>query len=208
MPRVDDVALTRRRQVVLARLRGATAAQLVRLWRSLGSYDESNQERWARLAGPPVTAAQSQAIDTQIAYLEARMGHPIRFDRKGLLELAAVDLDEPFFALGRTFAGGGSPEEAIASGLARAQALGESAVQWAARAANTSVESDERIVGWTRTLTGLACEWCRMVATQRYRTAESASFGHQRCDCGVDPIIGDRDPGRVINRDLLANSEA
>lgn len=209
MPRVDDVALTRRRQDALTRLRGLTAVQLARIWRSLTSYDESVQRRWTGLAGPVVSAGQNRAIDIQLAYLGQRLGRPVRFDRATLLALAEVDLTEPFYALGRILNGGGSLTEAVASGLARAEALGETSVQWAARAASTAAdESDDRIVGWTRTLGPGSCEWCVQVSGQRYRSAESASFGHQRCSCGVDPIIGDRDPGRVLNREALADSEA
>ena len=207
MARVDDVALTRRRQAALERLRTTTATELARRWRSLGSYAESDQRRWTSIARPIVTAGQNQAIDTQLAYLGARLGRPVRFDRATLLELAAVDLDEPFLALARILAGGGSFSDAVASGLARAEGLGESSVQWAARAANTAAESDERIVGWRRTLGRGSCEWCVTVSAQRYRTAESASFGHQRCSCGVDPIIGDRDPGRTLNDEFLASGE-
>lgn len=199
MARLDDVALTRRRQDALARIRTLTAAQLARRWRTLGSYDKSDQQRWHGVARPIITAGQNQAIDTQLAYLGARLGRPVRFDRKTLLELAAVDLDEPFLALARILSGGGSLAEAVASGLTRAEGLGESAVMWASRAANTAAEPDERIVGWRRTLGRGSCEWCIQVSRQRYRSAESASFGHQRCSCGVDPIIGDRDPGRTLN---------
>lgn len=154
-----------------------------------------------------MTAGQNQAIDTQLAYLGARLGERVRFDRKTLLALASVDLTEPFIALGRILNGGGSNTEAVASGLARAEALGETSVQWAARAASTAAEGHSRIVGWTRTLGAGSCPWCVKVSQQRYRSAESASFGHARCNCGVDPIIGDRDPGRVLNRQALADSE-
>lgn len=208
MPRLDEVALTRRRQLALAKIRNTTAAELARRWSGLDDYGPGRQPRWRAVAAPVLTAGQNRAIDTQIAYLGARLGERIEFTRAELLALADIDLTEPFIALGRALANGRGMRDAVEAGRLRAHGLGESGVQWAARAANAAVENDERIVGWTRTLTGLACEWCRMVATQRYRTADSASFGHQRCDCGVDPIIGDRDPGRAINRDLLATGEA
>lgn len=60
-----------------------------------------------------------------------------------------------------------------------------------------------RVVGYRRVLTGKSCSWCARVSTQRYLTADSADFGHPRCDCTVIPIVGTRDPGQVLNRDLL-----
>lgn len=201
---IDHVALIQRRQRELAKLRTATAAGLARLWRSLDSYDEGTQSRWRQLAGPLVAAGQGKALDLQLAYLRVVLDGAITFERQALLAGAKVELDEPFLALARALKAGRGLEAAIEAGRLRAEGLGESAVQWASRAANEAVEGDERIVGWTRTLTGLACSWCRDVARQRYRTAESASFGHQRCDCGVDPIIGDSDPGRTVNERLSA----
>lgn len=208
MPRLDEVALTRRRQDLLARLRATTSSELGRRWKSLRSYDEAQQRRWIEIARPVVAAGQGRAIDVQIAYLVARLGEEIDFDRADLLALAEVDLTEPFLALARSLAAEGDLDAAVESGFLRAQGLGESSVQWAARAASTAVEGDDRIVGWRRTLGRGSCEWCIQVSAQRYRSAESASFGHQRCSCGVDPIIGDRDPGRTLNDEFLADSEA
>lgn len=170
----------------------------------MDSHERADEDRWVQVASPVVAAGQDQAISTQSAYLGARLGGTVTVDRRAVLEASAVDLREPFIALANSLSKGGTIEAAVLSGALRAQGLGESAAYWAARATNTGVD-DSRIVGWTRTISGNACEFCQLVSTQRYHSAESASFGHQRCDCGVDPIIGDSDPGRVINHELLAS---
>ena len=203
MARLDHVAITRRRQAHLARIATTTGVALQRRWRALGSYDRADQERWATAAEPVVLAGQNQAIDVQAAYLGARLDGPVNVRRAAALEAAAVDLREPFIAYANALSKGAERKVALESAALRATGLGESSVYWAARAANTTIR-DSRIVGWTRTLTGNACTWCVAVAGQTYRTAESASFGHQRCDCGVDPIVGDSDPGRVINDELIS----
>lgn len=162
------------------------------------SYDEADQAAWAADVAPVVEAAQTRAIDTQAAYLAARLDDQVIPDTAVALERSRVDLREPFIALANALSKGENLDAAVLSGLLRAQGVGESSVFWAARAANTTID-DSRIHGWTRTLTGNACSWCIQVAAQTYKTAETASFGHQRCDCGVDPIIGDSNPGRLIN---------
>lgn len=206
MPQVDDVALTRRKLAQLESLATRAGAALGRMFRGLGDFDDV--AGWLAAASPILTAAQSRAVDTQIAYLSALLGFPVDFDREALLAQASrsVDLEEPFVALGRAVNAGAAFEAALESAAKRAEGLGQSGVTRAARAANNAA-SDPRIVGWRRTLTGKSCQWCVTVSTQRYDTADSASFGHLRCNCGVDPIIGDRDPGRVLNADRTAAPE-
>lgn len=196
---VNDLALTRRRQAALAKLRATTASALVARWDSLGDY--SDDTRWTRIATPVLVAGQSRAIDLQVANLQARLGYKLTFDRSALLAVASIDVTEPFVALGRAINAGQDFAAALEAGRARAEGIGESGVQWASRAANHATD-DERIVGWTRTLGAGSCEWCVLVSTQTYKSAESASFGHLRCTCGVDPIIGDRNPGAELNAEF------
>lgn len=200
MPPPNPVALTRRNQLLLDRLAALTAGQLSRIWNALPSHTVTEQDRWESLASPVVAAAQNRAISTQAAYLGQLLESALDFDREAVLAKAAVDLREPFIALGRSLNSGEDIASSLGAGLARAQGVGESSVHWAARATNTAADKDRRVVGWTRTLSGDPCEFCMTVSTQRYRTAESASFGHARCNCNVAPIIGTTDPGRVINR--------
>jgi hypothetical protein len=204
VPAVNDVALLRRRQDQLAALRSTTADQLGRRWQALPAYTSDMEDRWVELAAPVVAAGQTRAAALQIAYLQRRLGVSLTFDRAAVLSAAKIDISQPFIALANALSGGADLDAAVESGRARAEGVGESAVQWASRSANHAAGADQRIVGWTRTLDAGACEWCQVVATQRYNSAESASFGHLRCGCGVDPIIGENDPGQVLNEEHLA----
>lgn len=197
----DDVAATRQRQRALARLAGVTGSALTTAWFRMPSHRASDQAAWVRAATPVVQAGQRNAIAQQSKYLAVRLGEDPDVDVDAALRTAQIDLVEPFLAFGREIKAGAALRNALVSGGLRAQEIGESAVFWAARAANTTID-DARIVGWTRTLTANACAWCTQVAGQTYKTAESASFGHVGCDCGVDPIIGDSNPGRLINDEL------
>lgn len=197
-----DVAATRRRQRGLAKLAGSTGSALTTAWFRMPSHREADQATWIRAARPVVQAGQRNAVTQQAKYLAVRLGEDPDVDMAAALAAAEIDLVEPFLAFGRELGQGSRLRAALVAGGLRAQAIGESAVYWAARAANTTID-EARIVGWTRTLTGNACAWCIQVAGQTYKTAESASFGHAGCDCGVDPIIGDSNPGRLINDALI-----
>lgn len=194
---VNDVALIARRQDRLTALRTITASNLSKMWVGLDSYVDDVD--WLRRAGLVVGAGQSRAVDMQVATLQALLADRLTFDRAGILDMARIDLGQPFIAFANALDSGLKFDEAVEAGRLRAEGVGESSVQWAARAANQAAEGDERIVGWTRTLGPGSCDWCITVSTQRYRSSESASFGHLRCTCAVDPIIGTRDPGRVLN---------
>jgi hypothetical protein len=208
MPPVNDLALLKRRRGLLTSIRLTTGAALGNAWDNFGAWTDDQQDRWARIATAILTAGQNRAIDLQIAYLQTTLRQTIPFDRAALLERAAIDVNQPFVALANALAGGIPFTEALTAGRLRAEGVGESGTQWAARAANNAAEGDERIVGWTRVLDGDPCDWCQLVSTQRYHTADSASFGHLRCGCDVEPILGTRDPGRVFNTELLAELKA
>ncbi len=61
---------------------------------------------------------------------------------------------------------------------------------------------DEEIVGYRRVANPDACDLCLIASTQRYHVAELMPI-HARDRCGIDVITGDRDPGLVVDRELL-----
>ena len=76
-------------------------------------------------------------------------------------------------------------------------------VQLAMRSAATgAMAGSSRIVGYRRVLTGVSCAFCAAASTRRYSRSDLLPL-HRNCDCAVSPIIGNSDPGAVINSDLL-----
>ena len=61
---------------------------------------------------------------------------------------------------------------------------------------------DKRVVGWRRVPNVGACDFCRLIATQRYKKRDLAP-AHRSCHCGTAAIHGDVDPGQVIDRKEL-----
>jgi hypothetical protein len=75
MAQGDEVALTRRAQELLARLRLLTGKALMRLWDGLPDHREAGQPRLGTtLASLVVLAGQNRAIWHQLAYLRALIG--------------------------------------------------------------------------------------------------------------------------------------
>lgn len=103
----------------------------------------------------------------------------------------------------RTMVKNGSPwADAMAGGRAQTVSAARTNVILANRsAADNEAARRPHVVGFRRVLTGRSCVMCAIASTQRYRRAELLPI-HSHCDCDVAPIIGDVDPGRIINREL------
>ena len=113
------------------------------------------------------------------------------------------EVDAPFLAHWKALKDGSMWADALAVGSARAEAVGTDLVTGASREL-AAMANPTGIVGWRRVLTGNSCDWCGPIARQRYKSAESATFGHDHCDCIIAPIYADRDPGQVINAEHVS----
>lgn len=180
---VNSSALLARRRQLLDQVRTTTGDHLGRTWDSLDHYTDDTE--WNRLAAPIVAAGQHRAFSIQIASLTALLGLELGYSRAELLDKASLDISQPFVALANALSNGATFDAAVISGRDRAQGVGESAVTYAARAANSA--ADRHVSGWERVPEGGACDWCVEVSGQMYRTADSAAFGHLRCACDVIP---------------------
>jgi hypothetical protein len=197
------VAATRRYQARLNRIATTAGRAVIRAWDELTSYDEDDIPTFIRRTTVPFTAARAAATSTAAGYFSLLTTvRPPAIDPAELGVVPAVR--DPFIAYWQALKA--HPwEEAVEIGRNRADAVASDLVTSTSRrtVGEAAQATGQEVVGWRRVLTGISCTWCATVSTQRYRTAESADFGHQRCDCTVAPIIGDADPGRVINRPVL-----
>lgn len=198
----EDIELTRRYQAQLRQLGGRAGAALADMWDQLDTYNAAAHAAWQAQAAPVVASSQGQASGLAAAYVATLAAAPM----PSVDVAAGPDLLDPFIAFGGAINRGLTFESARDLGRSRAEAVGSESVQWTARQAVGEAASATRgVVGWRRVLEGDSCEWCALASTQRYSSAEAASLGnqHARCDCDVVPIIGDRDPGQVINAPVL-----
>ena len=191
------VPLTRNYRQRLLDLGVYIGAQLALHWDELGSWDDADVERFIAAVTPTVDNAQSTAASLAAAYLGLALGSQVTIDTT---KLTAPDLRGPFTAYWGKLADTGDWRAALQSGRTSVEQTGITAVRTAASEASIQVDEKEpRITGWQRVVDAGACDWCVMVAGQRYGSAETATFGHNGCGCYPIPIIGEANPARVLN---------
>ena len=194
----SQVLLTRRYHALTTRYADQASRVVSRAWVDLGSYDPADVGRLARHAGPVVDVISARAASATSAYIATITETPVATASA----LVAPDWDSAFIALRTSLSDGHDWFQAVESGRLRSEAVGSNAVVSTARRAADEV-AGPRIIGWRRTLSGNSCTWCSTVAGGTYHSAESADFGHDHCHCGVAPIFGESDPGRVVNAEGL-----
>lgn len=205
------MALLDRYQQRMGQLRDATSSAVGTAWDDLGSYNEADVDRFLARTGPVVAASQAHAVVLTDAYFAAETGRsPLGLPIDSLTGAGvrngappAEVYRRPFVQVWKALKEGTDWADAVSAARARVAGVASTDVQLSMRAATAQVlEQDHRIVGYRRVLTGKSCAFCATASTQRY-TAQNLMPIHGSCDCGVAPIYGDRDPGRVVNRKLL-----
>lgn len=199
--------LTRRFQAATARHIAHVGSLTERAWLGLAGWDEANVAEFAAAVESIQRAAKASVVSSTSAYLSLVASLPTVGVDPELVPARSPDPREPFTAMWRAMKEGQSFDEALQVGQSAAsqaitshlnQASRQTGDQWAKA-------SGAKVVGWRRVLDGSSCEWCALVSTQRYRSSESASFGHHGCGCGVIAIIGERDPGRFLGGPVAEN---
>lgn len=182
-------ALTRRFQQTIARIGERAGALTALRWSQLDTYDEADVETFARAVAPTLAAVKASAVSTGAAYyaVRGRISRPPTI-RPDMIDLVA-DPREPFIAYWRALKMGNPVDEAVLSGTARAGAIARNLASSASRRAGDVLFDRAAVTParWVRVPDGGACDWCQEVAGQSYLSAESADFGHDRCNCTAEP---------------------
>jgi len=183
MPASDEAV--RRYRATLEMFRARTAAGLVLVWDALESLDD--EEQFLVGVAPVLTAASRATVSTAAAFTFLALGER---PRAVIPSDVVINLDRrgPLLAAWHAFSEGRPYEEAVEVGRSRTQALAFDHVQSTSRrTGDVAAATTGRTVRWRRVPGSKACDWCRTVSGQLYRTAESADFGHDRDDCVVVP---------------------
>ncbi|CAB4136892.1 hypothetical protein UFOVP314_31 [uncultured Caudovirales phage] len=213
------VALARRHQDQLLSVRDRAVTVIDRLWERIATNPSQDAlGRWLDAAVPVVQSASETAATASLAYVptyvagagETPRGAELavtQFLRPRGVDLADV-LTRPFVTMRTALANGDTMDRARQIAGARARQIAATDPLLAARAASSAaMRSDPSIVGYRRVPDAGACAFCRLAATQRYRDGDLMAM-HSSCGCTVAPIIGDRDPGQIIDRDALRSLKA
>lgn len=206
-------------QELMIKLRRSATDTVSAAWDQLGSWDRGDVPAFIETVQPVVTASQSQAAVLTDAYIAAlgtvALGiavPPAGLDPAaytgGWVRAGVSVVDEwtrPFVSHWTALSEGKSWDDAQMAGAHRAAELADTDVALAARwsARDSMAAHAPRIVGYRRVLTGAkSCTFCAVVSTRKYNIEDLMPI-HVHCDCTVAPIWGRKDPGRVINRELL-----
>ena len=187
---------------------------------NLGDWRDADADRYLKLIRDPMTSLKNEGAKSTLAFYGAmaqlegetfsrptvtRASLATSVLRNGVDE--ATLWKRPFVTMRTALAQGKSMTEAVSLGAARAEYLASTEVQLARRGAGLSARrSNDRIVGYIRTLTGSEnCALCYVASTQRYKKKDLLPI-HPGCDCGEMPIYGRQDPGQVIDEMRLSKT--
>ncbi len=205
----------RRQQLAVLAIRDRTARLFAATWAQVVTDPtEPTASRWVSVMSGPLAAAKLAAADLGLSYIRTyssmAAGEPAPesplvadefVDPRGVPDVEV--LMRPIVQLRWLLSKGEPLPAALDAGGARARQIGATDPMLAYReATSAAMQDDDRIVGWRRVPEPRACTFCLLVSTQRYHDKDLMPI-HPACGCTVAPIIGKKDPGQVLDRDLV-----
>lgn len=193
-------------------VRAAVVAFARAVWSAQGQYRDADVDALVSLIVPRVTAGQVQVANLTSAYIAQ-----VASLRSGaLVAPAAVDVAEvtggrgvdpaevyrrPAVEVYTALSEGVGFADAVQRGARRLESLVGTDMQMAkVRQARSSFRSSGARY-FRRVLNGSEnCALCMLASTQRYHR-DTLSPIHPGCDCGVDALPDDTDPGQVLDPD-------
>lgn len=194
-------------------LRSRVLGYISRSWGSLDSWREADIDRFVRAVAPAVTGGQRQVAALTDGYLaaveSAITGLPVRpvgvpADLVTDETIRGVAVEDVYARTGpevwTALSEGDTLPAAVEGGLRRALSMAASDLQLAKTHASRHILGQkDHVVGYRRALTGRkSCGLCVVASTQRYHKQDLMPC-HPGCGCSVVPIVGDRDPGHVLD---------
>ena len=193
-----QVAATRTYQEVIAEYALTSSDVLKGLWDSLGSWDEADVARFVAQAQPLIEGVAVASAQASAAFYGVLTGEAATVDTAPIVATIPDKLRSPFTAYwhgltvrpwAEAVQAGSSAAEAVGANIAHQSARdGMALIQPVGARYGRSLDAQGLTAGkkqWFRVLTGKSCEWCQFFSTLRYYSAESATFGHDHCDCSV-----------------------
>lgn len=195
------------------RLSEQLIAALTALFGALGSWRDTDADRFTRQAAPLVQGAQQALAGLVAAWLaqtaSQQTGQTVLapvIPTSAITELRGISTSEvyrrPFRELWAALAEGKTLAEAVQQGQSRLRELADGDLQ--STYAHANREGMQRLpeqaqpTGWRRVLQGSSsCALCVLASTHRYTISDLNPI-HPRCDCTVQPIYG-RDEARAAD---------
>lgn len=202
---------------IFAALRASVVQQLFATWFGLPNYRDSDIDEWMGVALPLIQASEETSAVATTTYLNILMqlaGSDGDMDIPDLSEVTGAAIrngvspeevySRPFKEVWTALSKGQDLQTAIEFGANRLRQLVETDIQLThTHTSRTLLSGRNDVVGFRRIPTGtFTCALCLVASTQRYHKFDLMPI-HPGCDCRVAPIIGDQDPGQVVDQDFL-----
>lgn len=174
-----------------ANITDRTAQRILSAWEQLGSWERADVERFVASIAPDIAAAKAASVRLANALYSLVLDvPPARLSAEKIA--TTYNADAAFQSFWHALSEGRDFGSALDAGGSTAQAQVANFVTSTARQTGGTVakQSGRQLNGWARVPSATACEWCQLVSLQTYHSAESADFGHDRCDCTAVPIAG------------------
>jgi hypothetical protein len=191
--------------------------QLFGIWGQVDNFHDTDQVVSAAAASAfQVLSAQTRTrtlfrsyASTVLSDLDALAPMPARVDYYSRPNTTPLDVyQRPAEQAIYEYSQGGSFEDAFDAAENRLQLIAHDDVMLAERDEEQRVyHAMPKVVGYRRIIhpelsQSGTCGLCAVAATQRYNTDQLKAL-HTLCHCGSAPIVGDEDPGQVLNSEDL-----
>jgi hypothetical protein len=184
-------------QAQVARISQGAVATKASAWDSLGSWNRADIARYDAVAVRVDAAAKQAAVSSSEGFYATLTERPVVGLSADSVPSIRPDPRDPFTTVWHQLKMGTQFDDALASGRAVLEGTTTKHIVNTSRMTGDAwAEASGVRMMWRRVLTGVSCEWCALVSTQAYRSAASATFGHDTCDCLVVPT---EDPGYSQN---------
>lgn len=188
-----------------AQIRERLTNQSEALWLALGSYRDPDIDKFVRITVPRVSAAQLATARVTAAYFKSPMVSRDLVTGARKVD-PQVEYRRPANSLYTALSQGKDLATGVKAGTDRLMDLLTTDVQLAK---TTQADASLRYHGYKyykRTLTGAEnCALCSIASTQRYHVGDLMPI-HPGCDCGVDEVAANFDPGQILDADLLEDT--
>lgn len=197
----QETVLVARYQSRMARIGDRAQTKAREAWDALGSYDAEDINRLVGVSQRLWGATRTQAVNTSSGFYSLATDTASVGVHVDLVAGVPPSVAEAFHVTWKHLSDGAFWDDAVSAGR---EAFARAHLDATYQAARYTGDVWERLAGrqgfgWRRVLVGVSCEWCALVSTQVYRSASSAAFGHDRCDCAVMPMNGDTSADRRLS---------
>lgn len=191
--------LTDAHRAIQLRLAAVTVRELLTVWPLLDVEDlDRTFERWTRAVAPIVNRQRATSAEVAARYVRAFRTAEIGVDGPAMraAPLPTQQLVTSLLVTGPAsirarLAGGMAFEKAVDNARAgSAQAAMRHVLNGGRQTITTTVEQDDRALGWARVTSGKACAFCSMLASRGpiYKSQSAQFQAHDHCHCGAEPV--------------------